>query len=613
MCRMILALCLFVPALHAQSASPDRIRTAATRAVATVQQGSSGFYKFMVCFSCHNHGLPMLTLSTARERGIRVDEASAAQVAAKGLLSGPDLSSIDHAVQDSMIIDPAPSDGWALMAAHAAGVQPNLVTAVYARRIAAWQRPEGRWPTLDARPPQSYSPFTATAVALRALDLYLPAQLHQEKAERFARARTWLLTAEPRSTEDFTYRLFGLYWAGASLADVRRAGDSLLALQRPDGGWGQIPRLPSDAYSTGEALVALQEAGTTPVTDPAWQKGLQYLLSTQDPGGTWHVHTRMISPAAVSPPYFETGFPYGHDQFLSTDGTCWAAMALMLALPRVAKPALPRPLDSLTPEGLQPWMETALSGTAAELKAQLDVGLNPNTKTAEGTTLLMMAAPDAEKVKLLIDRGADVRAKAQSGYTALMVATTYFGSSDSVKLLLAHGAEARPSAGVTFDASPLMLAAMAGDIDNIRLLLSQGADPNRRMKLVGTFPTSPLLAVVTFGDPAVIRALVDGGANIREKDADGMTVLHWAVVAHHADAVRALLAAGADVNAVDRFGYTPLLYAATIDFGDAETATVLLAAGADPNIKDKQGKTAMAQAHEYPCVLAALEKAGVRQ
>lgn len=57
----IFAVCLLASALHAQSASPDRIRTAATRAVAAVEQGSAGFYKFMNCFSCHDHGLPMLT------------------------------------------------------------------------------------------------------------------------------------------------------------------------------------------------------------------------------------------------------------------------------------------------------------------------------------------------------------------------------------------------------------------------------------------------------------------------------------------------------------------------------------------------------------------------
>ena len=608
-----LAFLLFVPVLHAQTASPDQIRSAATRAVATVQRGSAGFYKSAVCFSCHDHGLPMLALRTARQHGIPVDEAAAGQVAAKGLLTIPDLSSLDHAVQDPMIIDPAPSDGWALMAADAAGLRPNLVTAVYARRIANWQRADGHWPTLDQRPPQSYSVFTATAVALQAMQLYMPPQLHQETKDRQARARTWLLKAEPRDTEDFTFRLFGLYWAGASSGELSRAAHGLSGLQRLDGGWAQLPHMQPDAYSTGEALVALHEAGGAPVTDPAWRKGVQYLLSTQDEHGVWHVHTRMLSPAAVSPPYFETGFPYGHDQFLSTDGTCWAAMALMLALPEAANPPAPQPLDVLSPTGLEPWAETALFGTAAELKAKLDGGLDPNSKTQEGTTLLMMAAHDPTKVKLLIDRGADVRAKAKTGYTALMVATTYTGTSESVKLLLEHGAEARPGEGVMFDASALMLASMAGDCDNVRLLLAKEVDPNRRMNLIGNFPTSPLLAAVGFGDPAVVDTLLTGGANLHEKDSDSMTPLHWAVVAHHTGVVKALIKAGADVNAVDRFGYTPLMYASTIDFGDADTATALLQAGADPNLKDKEGRTALAQASDYPYLRAALEKAGGKQ
>lgn len=92
-----------------------------------------------------------------------------------------------------------------------------------------------------------------------------------------------------------------------------------------------------------------------------------------------------------------------------------------------------------------------------------------------------------------------------------------------------------------------------------------------------------------------------------------MTPLHWAVVAHHTDVVNVLLAGGADVNAVDRFGYSPLLYAATIDFGDAETAATLLQAGADPKVKDKQGKTPLSQASEFPYLHTALEKAGAKQ
>jgi len=608
--RKALAIFLFLPTLQAQTTSPAQIRSAATRSVAMIQHSTEGFYQAMTCFSCHGHGLPMLAFQLARRKGIPVDEASAAKVAAKGLMASPDLVSIDHAVQDNMIIDPAPSEGWALISAHAAGLKPNLVTSVYAWRIANWQREDGHWPTFDDRPPQSCSLFTATTVAMRAMQLYMPAQLRSEVKEREERAKNWLLTATPHSTEDFTFRLFGLHYAGATAEEWGGAAHDLLALQRADGGWAELPDRGSDAYSTGEALVALHIAGGMPVTDPAWQKGLKYLLSTRDKQGVWRVKTRQVSPAAVSPPYIETGYPYGHDQFISAAGACWAAMALMLTLPETAHPVAPPPLPSLEPKGLQSWMETALFGTAAELKSKLDTGLDPNTATAEGTSLLMMASTDAEKVKLLIDHGADVKAKAKTGYTALMVASMYLGTSDSVKLLLEHGAEVNPGKGVMFNASPLFLATFAGNPDNMALLLAKGADPNYRMDLLGGFPTAPLTAASIIGYQGAVGALLGHKADINDKDPDYLTPLHWAVIAHQPDVVKALVDAGADVNAVDRYGYTPLLYAATIDFGDADTAEILLKAGADPNIKAKKGQTALSQARDYPYIRAALEKAG---
>lgn len=606
------AVLMLVQTLHAQAATPDQVRSAATRALAVVQSSSTGFYKIAECFSCHDHGLPMQAYQMARERGVQLDEAAVGQVAARGLMASPDLTSLDRAVQDNTIIDPATGEGWALIAAHAAGVPPNPVTAVYARRIANWQRPDGHWPTFDVRPPHSYSLFSTTATAVRVMQLHLPAQLREEKLRRVALARKWLATTPPRDTEDFTFRLLGLYWADAPLPDRRRAARELLALQRPEGGWGQLPHMPPDAYSTGEALVALHEAGGIPVTDTAWKRGIEYLLSTQEEAGPWHVRTRMVSPAAVSPPYFETGFPHGHDQFVSKAGTCWAAMALMLALPKAAKPAAAPALAALAPKGIEPWMETVLFGTPAELNALLKRGLDPNSKTPDGTTLLMMAAHDAQKVKLLIERGADVRAKAKTGYTALIVAATYLGTSESVKLLLAHGAEATPEAGTMFDASPLVLAAMAGDHESVAALLAKGANPNSTMSLLGAFPTSALTAAAVFNYPVVVQALLAGGADVNKGDQDGLTPLHWAVLAHHANMVGILKEGSADLNPADRYGYTPLHYAAAIDFGDAETVTALLKAGADPNAKEKEGKTALNLAGSYPHIRSVLDHAGAK-
>jgi hypothetical protein len=72
-------------------------------------------------------------------------------------------------------------------------------------------------------------------------------------------------------------------------------------------------------------------------------------------------------------------------------------MALLGALPEAAaKPPAPELLDSGAADAA-PWVRTAVFGTPQELAALLDRGLDPNSKTRSGTTLLMMAVPDAEK------------------------------------------------------------------------------------------------------------------------------------------------------------------------------------------------------------------------
>jgi N-acyl-D-amino-acid deacylase len=42
----------------------------------------------------------------------------------------------------------------------------------------------------------------------------------------------------------------------------------------------------------------------------------------------------VISRAVKFQPYFESGFPHGHDQWISSAGTAWAAMALALTHPQ---------------------------------------------------------------------------------------------------------------------------------------------------------------------------------------------------------------------------------------------------------------------------------------
>ena len=117
--------------------------------------------------------------------------------------------------------------------------------------------------------------------------------------------------------------------AGAPPEDIRRAVADLARTQRADGGWGQTDAMASDAYATGSALVALWMGGDMPVTDPAYQRGVAYLMRTQLDDGSWRVRSHSFPVQ----PYYESGFPHGRDQFISCAATAWAATALVLACP----------------------------------------------------------------------------------------------------------------------------------------------------------------------------------------------------------------------------------------------------------------------------------------
>jgi uncharacterized protein len=62
-------------------------------------------------------------------------------------------------------------------------------------------------------------------------------------------------------------------------------------------------------------------------------------------------------------------------------------------------------------------IEAAKKGNANTVRALLDRGADVNAKNKDGFTVLMVAG-NAEIVRLLIDKGADVNAKDNSGRTA---------------------------------------------------------------------------------------------------------------------------------------------------------------------------------------------------
>jgi hypothetical protein len=308
---------------QAGALNPNGVRESAQRAIDLLQKTSTSFIRTSGCVSCHNNFLPQMTIAAARAHGVAVDEKSSRlSTEAEVAIMKPMIE--DAAKYPDRVPDPSITVSYALLSLAADSYPADANTEAMAKLVAHWQMEDGGFRAFPLRPPIESSHFTATALSVRALQLY-----GKNPETQVERARTWLLNAEPETTEDRAMQLLGLAWADADQSDIRERAQGLLAEQRPDGGWSQLSELSTDAYATGQALVALQNAVKMPASDPVVQRGIAFLLRTQFADGSWLVRTRSFP----FQPYKESGFPYGKDQWISAAGTSWAAMALSLSLP----------------------------------------------------------------------------------------------------------------------------------------------------------------------------------------------------------------------------------------------------------------------------------------
>jgi len=221
---------------------------------------------------------------------------------------------------------------------------------------------------------------------------------------------------------------------------------------------------------------------------------------------------------------------------------------------------------------------------------------------------------DVERVKQLIEEGADVNARGIKGKTPLLRAASV-GHLDVVKVLLENGADVDVGGGKY---TPLFHPIWDDniDIEMVRTLIASGADVNAHPKEENT---TPLFYAVYYGRPHVARILIEARADVNARTEDGLTPLHVALRRANAEMarqfagtgvkipsfhnavlegdlarVKELVESGTNVDTPDEFGWTPICWAVSV--GQEEVAKYLLNQDADVSVKIEKGRTILHQA-----------------
>lgn len=316
----------------------DAVRKAVTKAIPRLWEGILGHSEKRGCFTCHNHAVPLMALGVARDKGFdldakRIDEQlefgrkhyeNSRAAIARGFGPGGAVTGGGFAGGG---VD---NTGYAMFAFAALGVKPDKTTDLIAEYTLGFRMGGGdHWFTPAGRFPSEASSFTTTYLSMHALREYGKAADAERIEARIAGAREWMLKTPAKDTEDRAFKLLGVWLAGGTAKELEPIRKELLDTQKADGGFAQTDKMEPDAYATGTALYALHQSGTLKTTDPAYRKGLAFLVKAQKDDGSWHVKTR----SRPVQKYFDTGFPYEKDQFISCAATGWATAALALSLP----------------------------------------------------------------------------------------------------------------------------------------------------------------------------------------------------------------------------------------------------------------------------------------
>ena len=241
--------------------------------------------------------------------------------------------------------------------------------------------------------------------------------------------------------------------------------------------------------------------------------------------------------------------------------------------------------------GITPLTIAAEKGNMEIIKMLVEDGnALVNDVSSYGVTPLIAAAAagNDEVVAYLVGQGANVSAKDDWGKTALI----YAANMDNPKLVSSVIKLDKTAVNLpdNLGNTALIYAAQKGLLDNMKILLANGANANYRNPATGI---SALSAAAAEGNSAAIRMLVrTGKADVNISDLSGRTPIFYAVEQNQEDALRTLLSLGADVNAQDNNGVSVLMRASAKNRQDCVNI-LLRQKGINPDLKDFQDRTAL--------------------
>ncbi|KAJ7729982.1 ankyrin repeat-containing domain protein [Mycena metata] len=232
---------------------------------------------------------------------------------------------------------------------------------------------------------------------------------------------------------------------------------------------------------------------------------------------------------------------------------------------------------------------TSESGTllqAATAKGNIEIvrfllesGADPNISGWRAPALRIAAEKqNVELVQLLLENGADPTALKRA-HRSLLKAATVEGDPEVLRLFLQNTANPNIPA--------LHSAAMWGSVDDVRLLLQSGVDPNMYGGRLGT----ALQAAAVGGSLEVVTLLLQNGADLKIPGGHYGTVLQAAAVGGNFKLLTLLLENGADPNVAGGH-YGTALQAAAVR-GSLAAVRLLLGKGVNPNIPGGHYETAL--------------------